>query len=197
MATSIKICSINSCNSKIHGRGWCSHHYNKWYEFGDPETTRIVGRIKFTELEIIDSFISKINKNGPIPENNPKLGPCWLWTGGLNPKKYGTFSKHGKTASAHKTSYEFFIGPVAKGLQLDHLCRVRHCVNPKHLEPVTGKVNQNRGLVNQNKYRTHCPEGHKYDYTNPKTGWRRCSICFNKNRQQWRLNRKQQGLRSS
>ena len=72
---------------------------------------------------------------------------CWLWTSGLWGGGYGAFFLRGKKVQAHRFSYEHHVGPIPEGLDVDHLCRVRHCVNPKHLEPVTRKVNINRGLV--------------------------------------------------
>lgn len=77
---------------------------------------------------------------------------------------------------AHRLAYEHFRGPIPDGLQLDHLCRNRTCVNPEHLEPVTPKVNTRRARA----LITHCPAGHKYDHENTRIspdGRRYCSIC--------------------
>lgn len=68
---------------------------------------------------------------------------CWLWTGAIDTRGYGTYWKP-KHARAHRVSYEALIGPIPAGLDLDHLCRVRSCVNPHHLEPVTRKENMDR-----------------------------------------------------
>lgn len=70
--------------------------------------------------------------------------PCWLWrhAGGVG---YGTARVGGRTVNAHRLAYEAFVGPVPEGLELDHLCRVRRCVNPNHLEPVTRSENMRRG----------------------------------------------------
>lgn len=67
-----------------------------------------------------------------IPEPN---SGCYLWMGYLDQKGYGRIKINGKSFKAHKFAYEHFIGPVAEGLELDHLCRIRCCVNPWHLEP--------------------------------------------------------------
>ncbi len=76
-----------------------------------------------------------------------RSGECWLWLGRRNPKGYGqmTIAKHQR--SAHRVSYETFVGSVPEGMELDHLCRVRHCVNPAHLEPVTHEENQRRAIA--------------------------------------------------
>src|SRR4051812_32042472 len=87
-----------------------------------------------------DRFWAKVNRDGPVPEFNPSLGPCWLWTaatrngyGKIGRKVEGAFH----TYDAHRVSYESLRGCIPTGMQLDHLCRVNGCVNPDHLEPVT------------------------------------------------------------
>jgi len=114
---------------------------------------------------------------------------CWLWIGYTNALGYGVM-RHKRGSMAHRFSYTTFIGDILGGLQLDHLCRVHNCVNPKHLEPVTGVENCRRGLTGissgeREKAKTHCPQGHPYDkyntryYINNQTGKtkRRCRIC--------------------
>lgn len=71
-------------------------------------------------------------------------GFCWLWTGETNGEGYGRLQFQGNRSPAHRVVYELLVGPIPKGLQLDHLCRVRNCVNPDHVEPVPFKVNQER-----------------------------------------------------
>lgn len=106
---------------------------------------------------------------------------CWLWTGAISRGGYGVFRLNGKAANAHRVSYQHHRGQVATGLDLDHLCRVRHCVNPKHLEPVTRRVNLARGdkPFRPGTLKTHCPQQHSYDPAN--TRWqgnkRSCLTC--------------------
>lgn len=112
--------------------------------------------------------------NLSIPE--PNTG-CWLWVGFVHtrdgygqinvPRKDGTFDPRTHklrmtTVGAHRVAYEAFKGPIPADLELDHLCRVRCCVNPDHLEPVTRRVNVERGIspMGKNAVKTHCPEGH-------------------------------------
>jgi hypothetical protein len=72
-------------------------------------------------------------------------GECWVWTGATEHNGYARFWLDGKMRYAHRVAYEWFRGPIPAGLDLDHLCRVRNCVNPYHLEAVTRQVNLLRG----------------------------------------------------
>jgi hypothetical protein len=112
-----------------------------------------------------------------------KTDTCWLWRPPLTPAGYGQFfPTKGTRMLAHRFAYELLVGPIPQGLTLDHLCRVRNCVNPEHLEPVTIGVNGRRGnspwAINARK--THCPKGHEYDeantYVSPQ-GRRLCRAC--------------------
>lgn len=120
--------------------------------------------------------MAKINKDGPLPEKRPELGPCWVWTAAKMGSGYGTITINRRSIGAHVASYTLLRGPVPSGLELDHLChpgdgscaratcRHRLCVNPDHLEPVTRRENIRRSSspfgVNIDK--THCPKGHEY-----------------------------------
>lgn len=77
-------------------------------------------------------------------ERGPE-GACWIWTGARQTTGYGNILYLGKVRLAHRLVYEILRGPIPDGLDLDHLCRVRWCVNPDHLEPVTRSVNLKRG----------------------------------------------------
>jgi hypothetical protein len=97
-----------------------------------------------------------------------KTPTCWLWTGHINPKGYAYISSGGRSYRAHRLTYEMAKGPIPEGLELDHLCRVRHCVNPDHLEAVTARVNQLRGEGPQAQHarQTHCIRGHPLSGSN-------------------------------
>lgn len=75
-----------------------------------------------------------------------KTSSCWIWTGSRNGRGYGLFgaSSGGAPVRAHRFSYELRFGPIPEGMQLDHLCEVKACVNPDHLEPVTNEENSRR-----------------------------------------------------
>jgi hypothetical protein len=70
---------------------------------------------------------------------------CWLWTASRDRGGYGHVGWEGKVVTAHRLVYRLLVGPIPGDSPLDHLCRVRHCVNPEHLEPVTNRENSRRG----------------------------------------------------
>lgn len=84
---------------------------------------------------------------------------CWIWTGTLDRDGYGQFNLNGRKVRAHRGAFEALVGLVPPGLVLDHLCRVRACVNPDHLEPVTNAENIRRGFK---ALARHCLRGHEY-----------------------------------
>jgi len=112
------------------------------------------------------------------------FGECLLWTGRKSKNGYGQFRVGSRgidrrMVRAHKWIYEYLVGCVPDGLDLDHLCRNRACVNHLHLEPVTRRENLRRSpLSNYNK--THCKNGHEYNQLNTRiarNGQRVCRAC--------------------
>lgn len=103
---------------------------------------------------------------------------CWLWYASINNGGYGYFKYRGRSRGAHVVSYEHSHGPIPTSLVIDHLCRVRCCVNPDHLEAVTFKENLRRGH-NCNAAKTNCIRGHQYSGTNLilRNGERWCREC--------------------
>lgn len=166
------ICSFPGCERQHNSRGLCSPHG--------------VMQRKGLPLRPI------MNRTGPIAK--PAVvrfaekaalqdDGCIVWIGGKTLGGYGVFAdkathEQNTKAMAHRWSYEHHVGPIPEGLDLDHLCRNRACVNPEHLEPVTREVNIRRAAA----LRTHCPAGHLYDesntYIRPGTVHRKCRTCM-------------------
>jgi hypothetical protein len=124
-----------------------------------------------------DDLKQKILDRIEVDENG-----CWLWTGFSRSGGYGDLHHLGRIQRAHRLSYEAFVGPIPGDLTLDHLCRVRRCVNPEHLEPVTGRENTLRGESFAARYakQTRCKHGHEYTPENTirrYDGGRGCRIC--------------------
>lgn len=115
---------------------------------------------------------------------------CWVWTGGIA-RGYGKIKIRSKNWYVHVLSYTLHKGPIPEGLELDHLCHVRACFNPNHLEPVTHQINVSRGNVGLHEIsKTHCINGH--EYTEENTRWRfeknriRCRDCIICLKAQWK-----------
>lgn len=96
-------------------------------------------------------FIHGHNPRRRGPSYEVDASGCWLWLGAINSDGYGRMrdprTSYGRMMQAHRFFYEQVRSPIPEGLQLDHLCRVRRCVNPEHLEPVTSRENVRRGLL--------------------------------------------------
>lgn len=100
-----------------------------------------------------------------------KTDSCWNWTGRVSVNGYGSSSVSWRRLGklAHRTAYKIYVGTIPDGLQIDHLCRNRKCVNPDHLEPVTYIENQRRApgtFINVHSNKTHCVNGHEYTEDN-------------------------------
>ncbi len=114
---------------------------------------------------------------------------------------YGRFCNRGRRVMAHRWAYESEVGPVPDGMELDHLCRNRGCVNHDHLEPVTARENVRRGIgpTADNARKTHCPRGHLLSGSNlvpsllNKTGRRSCLECTRRQAREGK--RRQLGIR--
>lgn len=132
-------CSVDGCAKPRSVRGLCDMHYRRAKRAGEipPPPKTVEGR-----------FLASIRK----AENG-----CWVWTKRCQDSGYSQFVPYGRPVLAHRFAYEFFVGPIPDGLELDHVCHThdascpggpaclhRRCVNPDHLEPVTPLENKRR-----------------------------------------------------
>ena len=114
-------------------------------------------------------------------------GDCWIWQREIDRHGYGRVRKQGHNRRAHRLVYELLVGPIPDGMTIDHLCRVRSCVNPDHLEPVTATENVRRSpLVTP----THCVNGHLLADGNVyvsagRPTWKVCRLCQRKRSRDW------------
>lgn len=144
----MNLCSFENCfalyergrKAKNPGRrGMCPEHYQKWlalnarYGTPPPVDLRSYGSVRPVPDLL---FWQKVSGGGHQE--------CWTWTASLDRDGYGKFLTRGRFYTAHKYAYQALVTEVPPGLELDHLCHVRHCVNPWHLEPVTREVNNDR-----------------------------------------------------
>ena len=149
-----------------------------------------------TELEI-ERFWAKVTPTGF----------CWEWDSSLSRDGYGkiTVGRISKCYSAHRVAYTLLVGEIPAGLEIDHLCRNRRCVNPDHLEPVTQEVNRLRtptradgtyrpAWITSGKNVTgHCIRGHEYTELNTytyKDGRTECRTCKRANAADYRAKKR-------
>ena len=124
------VCTIRTCDKAHFATGLCKAHYARKQRHGDP----LAGAAP-VGLPLADRLARYTSSDG--------LG-CWPWTGTLDGQGYPFLNVDGVPRRAHRLSFEMHRGPIPSGLELDHLCRVRRCVNPEHLEPVTHAENMRR-----------------------------------------------------
>ena len=146
-------CTEPGCSRPAKGQGLCLMHWKRGRRDGSLTLKRKV---------IHAPPIERIFRHAIFTDS------CWLWDGAIQPDGYVRTKVGGRITSIHRLSYEFCVGPIPSNLEIDHLCRVRHCFNPDHLEIVTRRENTLRGESPsaQNARKTHCPRGHPYDAKN-------------------------------
>jgi hypothetical protein len=146
------------------------------------KTDRAIGHVKGQPIRFICGHNGRIPIEERLWPQVEKTESCWLFKGPLNWLGYGEVYIGGKTKHVHRVVYELMVGPIPNGLSIDHLCRVRHCVNPAHLEPITTRENVLRGIgiTAQNARKTHCKRGHEFTPENTyvfPSGGRACRTC--------------------
>ena len=126
-----------------------------------------------------------------------KRGTCWVWTGSLNFNGYAMTTIGGRQTVAHRALYELLVDNVPEGLVLDHLCRLRSCVNPDHLEPVTPRTNvlRGKGVVARSAERQTCFYGHPLVPRTDDHPRRYCKVC-NAERMAWQRSSERESVDS-
>jgi hypothetical protein len=126
-------CVAPGCDSPTsRAKGLCVKHLERLTKHGDLDHARSVGP---------DLFWQNVEL-GTVPALLPDAGCCWMWTGNIHTNGYGKFG--GTHALTHRYAYQNLIGEIPDDLTIDHLCRVKLCVNPWHMEPVPAGVNSRR-----------------------------------------------------
>lgn len=178
-------CWVDGCPDSAIKWGMCPSHQKRWEE----EHPRIRTKLHASNEERFWIFVEE-SSTATCSTWGSRLSGCKHWLSTLHDAGYGLFSlalPNGgrKMIRAHRYAYQLKHGLIPNKMDLDHLCRVRTCVNTDHLEPVTGAVNTLRGegfsAVNARK--THCPEGHPLTGKNlvfGTRGSRQCRTCIGK-----------------
>jgi hypothetical protein len=137
-----------------------------------------------TERELLRRFVRKIDV---FSDND-----CLIWTGAHNYNGYGWFAVNSRQVRAHRFIYSLTNGPIPEGMDIDHLCRNRDCVNPYHMEVVTRKENLMRGNTHArfNKDKSHCCRGHLLSGSNVRINRRGGRVCRECERQGCRSRRR-------
>lgn len=150
------------CARPVRRRRLCNTHYMRWYRTGSA-----MPAVKETLSERFVGLVDQLDS-----------AVCWLWQGATR-RGYGRFRVDTRNVQAHRFAYELWVGPIPDGHEVDHLCRNTLCVNPAHLEPVTGEENLRRQAA---ALWTTCRRDHPLTGANvihDSNGRRRCRRCKN------------------
>ena len=157
----IKSTCANGCKREAYGHGLCHRCWQRGYREGRPRLVRVTWMERLWRMFVVQPW------------------GCWEWQGRLQ-EGYG----HHHEGRAHRVVYEALVEPIPEGLELDHLCENKCCVNPAHLEPVTHEENMRRAgqkISEALRAKTHCKRGHEYSpentYIRPGAGTRMCKEC--------------------
>lgn len=188
-----RICEAESCDRKVFARQKCRRHWQEWRDSTAPKCSVGECELPSRAQGLCNKHWQRRNYRGTFDdpvrktaderffEKVDKTDSCWLWRGALFDTGYGAFNAgwiggKSKIVSAHRYAYERIHGKQPSSMHLDHLCRVRECCNPEHLELVTPEVNSHRGSSGP---KATCKRGHSMSdaYVRPDTGTRMCRTC--------------------
>lgn len=124
-------CTIDGCDNPQRARGWCNLHWSRWSRTGDPEKT--------------EHPTHDLDAESRLLYYTRKTDDCWLWEGSQIYSGYGNVCwSEFDTPFVHRIAYMLWVGPIPDGLEIDHLCSVRNCIRPDHLEAVSRAENNRR-----------------------------------------------------
>lgn len=158
-------CSISTCDREHHARGYCTMHYQRWKRHGDPLYTQKFAR-DYTcvapgcdnpgdSLKLCTKHYQRMVHHGSLEVESPSFetpeesfdyrtkwaGDCLIWTGRKH-RGYGRMWVDGKETLSHRYAWQRTIGPIPEGIEIDHMCHNRACVNVKHLRLASKSQNQ-------------------------------------------------------
>lgn len=135
----------NPVNPNVEA-GFCACECGSWIGFWDKDNAKL-GRVRGFPKSFKHNHHGRCTKGPQYREEDHGYETlCWVWNWCVDPiSGYGVSNWNGKDCAAHRMMYLKQVGPIPEGLELDHLCRVRACCNPHHLEPVTRAENVRRG----------------------------------------------------
>jgi hypothetical protein len=175
------LCKYEGCDRAARNRGYCGKHYNQLWSAG-----------VLTKRTPMDRFVERLRG----ADTEFAGAKCILWSGARS-NGYGYFGVDGLEVLVHRWIYEQKVGPIPLGHQIDHLCRVRLCVNVLHLEAVTPYQNNMRSdspaAINARKI--HCDKDHPLVEANlydVPSGKRKCKTCSDDASREWK--RRNRGL---
>lgn len=175
MSKLMRFCQVAGCERPHFAADFCGPHYKRKWRHGDP----LAGRALLDQGDL-----ARMARHYTVDPSG-----CWLWTSKLDWTGYGRVQWRGKGHRAHRVMYQLLRGPIPEGLEPDHLCRVKRCVNPDHLELVTHAENLRRHYA---PLVAACPHGHVYDEANTfmDHGKRRCRECMREQQRRRRARKK-------
>ncbi len=169
------LCIVNGCPTKAVGKQMCQKHYVRWKKHGSSDVVARAGpKVRPPE----ERFWALVDKGYEDP------ACCWPWKNGTEIDRYYVFhlTPSERSISSHRMAYILTFGDIANSLVIDHLCEIKICVNPYHLEPVTQRENLIRSgnVIMDNAGKTHCLRGHEFTAENTwrnHKGHRWCREC--------------------
>lgn len=149
-----RTCSVDGCGRPFLAKGWCSAHYYRVRRTGTTHKEQASERI-------LRRVVKQQRSNNPVYV----ASECWVYQGGIGSAGYGIAGDGGVSDLAHRVVYRAEVGTIPDGFDIDHLCWVKACVRPSHLEAVTRMENLHRRDRQYGIYSaaTHCKSGHPFD----------------------------------